>query len=478
MSQTTLARKLYLKSKAGKLDNSALSLPPPPFAEFGKQRLSAVSDRIKPSIKKRRVGDLRDLKEDISMSDIEEKLEEIGEEVSDHSSEIALLRQHKGDHAKEIELLTSIVIKQSKQLSHMQSKMLNMERKSMSSDILIHNVAENMNQDVDIHVKSSLAELGIKTDNIKTDNAYRKGVPRKPGSRPRPIVVTMTHQSDAKHILEVTRPKFGAPLDRKALHVTPHVPEELREKRKRLISMASAYKEKDPKANIRVKQDHLLINKEKMWPSVDPPNTQNILQMDEHNRNAADKAPVAVSSERQVKGSTFRVFTSPVNHPEQARIALLKISAIPEVAAATHRIFAYRFRNGDHGWEDDGDFGLGRFLNKLMESSQVCNRIVVLSRDFGGVHLGQHRFDVVRELYNEAMAVHDDRSLAITKDDPPSPWGSNNSINSIAPIVSSEDGSTHSTQDTEMTEASDEDVDKTLTPNMKESDSKMPSPQG
>ena len=102
-------------------------------------------------------------------------------------------------------------------------------------------------------------------------------------------------------------------------------------------------------------------------------------------------------------GSTFLVLTVQVKTPEEERIAHLKVQAIPQCARATHLISVYVFANGFHSRNDNGDFGLGRYLYMTMNRKNLRNRIIFLSRDFGGVHLGQKWFDIVRDLVNKVL---------------------------------------------------------------------------
>ncbi len=78
-------------------------------------------------------------------------------------------------------------------------------------------------------------------------------------------------------------------------------------------------------------------------------------------------------------------------------------SSIPKCAAASHLISAHRLNDENHSWDDDGDFGLGRFIYKTMCEQNISNRVFFLSRDYGGIHLGQRRFDIAQQLVAEIM---------------------------------------------------------------------------
>ena len=415
--------------------------------------------RHTPAGKRKRLSlsDGTEMGETLDMAEVQQRLEEIGEEVSDHSAEIALIRHYKHDVSTQIELLVAIVIKQSKQIAHLKAQLLDTIRRSMRDNIILHNVPENDNN---LHktIEESLIALGIPIESISTDRAHRKGPPRRPGAKPRPIIAKMLKSRDAEHILNATRPKKGARLDRAAIHVTPQIPEELREQRKKMNSQADVYRKADCNADVKVRDDHIIVNKNKIKCTVTPPPTQAVLQMDENNKIATSNTKIISSHEICESGSKFTLFTAKVSKPEQARLAYLKVNSIPHVAAATHLISAYRFENGNHSWEDDGDFGLGRYLYKLLDESDVKNRIVFLSRDFGGTHMGQRRFDIVKELFREVM-INVSKELGKTRRTPDSNGiaASAATTPNIAPIVSS-DGALSATS----TETSDAEEDTTL----------------
>ncbi len=335
-------------------------------------------------------------------TNIANKLVDICEEVSDISSEIGLLRQCKHDTSKQIDILTAIVIKQNKKITHLHNRLLNEEKRSMQQNVLFHNISEDKNECTDKKVISFLKEQGIDESDIQIDVSHRIGVQRKPDAKPRPIVAKMVTRKNAQLILEKTKIK-GGKREKTSSFATPQIPEELREQRKKLYSLADTYKQKDGKASVEIKYDHIVVNKQRISDAVSAPSVQDILCIDKHTETSLQRITIHKSNDIQERGSTFTVYTAEVSNPSQARSAYLKVNSLPKCAAATHLISAYRFRDGKHSWNDDGDFGLGRFMYKLMSEQEIDNRIFFLSRDFGGIHIGQRRFDITQQLMAEIM---------------------------------------------------------------------------
>jgi putative IMPACT (imprinted ancient) family translation regulator len=87
-----------------------------------------------------------------------------------------------------------------------------------------------------------------------------------------------------------------------------------------------------------------------------------------------------------------------------------------KVAKATHNMIAYRFWDAKREcWvsdnDDDGEKGAGAKLAALLEMANVTNVIVVVSRWFGGIHLGPSRFkyfaSVARDALEESGFIND-----------------------------------------------------------------------
>jgi hypothetical protein len=133
--------------------------------------------------------------------------------------------------------------------------------------------------------------------------------------------------------------------------------------------------------------------------------------------------------------STFRVpkmirtlpFKPPRSGPSELMIAnVCRVTRIEQVqwalaellfndkkiSKATHNMFAYRFTttNSDDGGimivsdnDDDGEKGSGNKLASLLELCNANNVLVVVSRWFGGVHLGSARFKWIASVARDGL---------------------------------------------------------------------------
>ena len=72
---------------------------------------------------------------------------------------------------------------------------------------------------------------------------------------------------------------------------------------------------------------------------------------------------------------------------------------------ATHHSWAAILSDGGPLKNDDGEAGAGAVILKMLEREGVTNRIVVVTRWYGGVHLGGDRFAHIVTCTRAALAA-------------------------------------------------------------------------
>mmetsp|Transcript_7017 Transcript_7017/g.14400 ORF Transcript_7017/g.14400 Transcript_7017/m.14400 type:complete len:114 (+) Transcript_7017:1-342(+) len=100
-----------------------------------------------------------------------------------------------------------------------------------------------------------------------------------------------------------------------------------------------------------------------------------------------------------------------VTSPEHVQWVLARLLFHDKkVAKANHNMFAYRFTEVTDGTkrrvadnDDDGEKGAGAKLAALLEMCKVDDVIVVVSRWFGGIHLGPARFKYIAAVGRDAL---------------------------------------------------------------------------
>ncbi len=126
------------------------------------------------------------------------------------------------------------------------------------------------------------------------------------------------------------------------------------------------------------------------------------------NEIVAEKSFTFTTSEPIVdRKSTFQGHATEVSSRNDVVLALQQLKLNTKIERATHNIYAYRIFDGNvwlQDCDDDGESQAGCRLLHLLQVTEAKNVLVVVSRWFGGIHLGAARF---KHINNAARHVLD-----------------------------------------------------------------------
>jgi putative IMPACT (imprinted ancient) family translation regulator len=131
------------------------------------------------------------------------------------------------------------------------------------------------------------------------------------------------------------------------------------------------------------------------------PSVEDILRVDADDRREMSKLKSVSSDHKHERGSTFLAQAVKVTSIAEVRLAYKKTIMNPALHKASHNILAYNV-GGELGWIDDGEHSAGRILAGWMNRSNIDNTCFIITRNFGGEHLGTKRFELMREVAKEA----------------------------------------------------------------------------
>lgn len=115
------------------------------------------------------------------------------------------------------------------------------------------------------------------------------------------------------------------------------------------------------------------------------------------------------------KGSKYAVSGGRVNSHDDVKAFLKKLQTKKKYAKATHNTWAVIFQSGvnvndqaephskNRLKNDDGESGAGMIILRMLEREALYNHIVVVTRWYGGVHLGGDRFRHVQTCVNRYL---------------------------------------------------------------------------
>ena len=135
---------------------------------------------------------------------------------------------------------------------------------------------------------------------------------------------------------------------------------------------------------------------------------------DEHQSldDLGDAPPWVLSDVMTEKKSVFLARAAKVHSVDEAKTYLAHLLCTDKkVAKASHNITAWRIQ-GENGvqfqdCDDDGESAAGGRLLHLLELMGVWNAMVVVTRWYGGIHLGPDRFRLINQAARDAMVKGD-----------------------------------------------------------------------
>ena len=107
------------------------------------------------------------------------------------------------------------------------------------------------------------------------------------------------------------------------------------------------------------------------------------------------------------RGSKYAVSGGPCTSKDAARKFVKTLCQNKKFAKASHHSWAFIGVAGPSK-NDDGEAGAGMIIARLLQSAELKNHIVVVSRWYGGKHLGGDRF---RHVQNAVRYYLDHGSL-------------------------------------------------------------------
>lgn len=100
------------------------------------------------------------------------------------------------------------------------------------------------------------------------------------------------------------------------------------------------------------------------------------------------------------RGSKYSVTGGKVTSRDEIKALLTKLRTNKKYAKATHHSWAARVKKDGQVWDiknDDGETGAGGVILRILQKKNFINTMVVVTRWFGGTHLGADRFKHVQE---------------------------------------------------------------------------------
>ncbi len=103
------------------------------------------------------------------------------------------------------------------------------------------------------------------------------------------------------------------------------------------------------------------------------------------------------------RGSRYAVSGGPARTRDEAEALLAELRRNKRFAKATHNSWA-AILSGEAVRDDDGESGAGQIILQMLERAGLTDHVVIVTRWYGGKHLGGDRFRHVVDAVRHYLA--------------------------------------------------------------------------
>lgn len=100
------------------------------------------------------------------------------------------------------------------------------------------------------------------------------------------------------------------------------------------------------------------------------------------------------------RGSKYAVSGAPARCKSDALALLKELKRNKRFAKATHNTWALISSDDGPVKNDDGESGAGAIILRMLERAELTDHLIIVTRWYGGTHLGGDRFRRVQDCVN------------------------------------------------------------------------------
>lgn len=354
--------------------------------------------------------------QDLVNNDNAQKLSMLEDACGKNAEDIDDLGNDLKEAQFQLKMVTNIVVRQDQQIGILRQKIMELQQREMFPNLVITGIPEKQGEKpIQCFNEFVANQLEIK-ELIPANKAFRLG-----SGASRPLLIELRHPEQKKKLFSsATKLKGKTNAAGGSYFISDHLPEQLNEERRRANELIAENKRKTAshKLDMSIVKGRLIINEEPYKKSVKAPTARDILKPDDSTLATAKEIKIIKGDEHSQDKSQFGSFAAEVKNFEQIRAAYLKLKM--KYTDATHVSCAFRLPGANtpqnQDYIDDGEFGCGRTMLKVLQNEEMINTVVFMVRYYGGVHLGVKRFNIFRSLTEAAV-----KELRQLKNPRPSP---------------------------------------------------------
>lgn len=330
------------------------------------------------------------------------------------------------------DLLTAqgLLQKYSQKIHVLENKVLDLTRRGMEQNLIIHGIEEVPNEDCYDAVEAFVRQhLEFQIDEADVWRAYRLGVPKT--HKARPMFVKFSYYAKDRIMDNVAMLKNKRNVHNQVLFISAQIPEGITETRKTLSKRASILRDEektkpqDQRREVKIMGEHVVVGGSIAKPEVITPQPFELFPGVEEQRAINTMNQKLVETQPKYnKNSTFVGLAVEVKSVQETQAAYK--AAMQRFPYMDHVMMAYQLREKDtikKGSCDDSEYGGGGVIAKFLQDNKMRNIAVFVVRRYGGIHLGFDRFQAIEKTAEAAVQLlrpHYDSSPPASRSSPKS----------------------------------------------------------
>ncbi|XP_062616373.1 uncharacterized protein LOC134278072 [Saccostrea cucullata] len=324
-------------------------------------------------------------------------LKYVAEQSESNSDELYFVRSENAHLRRELDLMRAMMIHMDRRMQNMESEITDLRSRSMRDNIMIHNLAYASDEKLDQQVPNMLKEyLGVEVKFVRIDRNSVRGTIN---SRPVSITGKLVDGRKKDELLRAQKQKKAENVEL-PFYITAEEPASTLEERKRLHEISDSFRKQNIKCKIE-KGRVVMSNGHRYEDPIPKLEIADALKIGPEETATLDNVNIVYTEPTRVKNSEIFATGRKIHAIEEVNELHKKVSIDPVSAEADHRILVYRFIDNSgklqESYWDGGEHGAGRRLLKNMQSNEIVNVGIVVTRWNGRTFLGQERFRIMEE---------------------------------------------------------------------------------
>ena len=313
-----------------------------------------------------------------------------------------------------VQLMSAIMAKQDSELELLKKRVREYETKGLKQCIKLVGLLEDGNVSLTQQVKDFFKDQMKIQQEIQTIS-----VTRMKSGNPPAVVIKVADIEQKKAIFEhVKNLKNVQNAEGKSYGVFNMLTEETLKKdiRKRQIKKDSMALPVAQCHKVTLNKGTLVVDNAIYHPKYDQLTTKDLLELTPKDWIRCNELKTAASTVNKVSGSAFQGFVIPVHNLEEVRRSYKHFKL--RFAGASHIMMAYRLPGTNKAYDednyDDGEFGSGRRLYRILSKENMFSIMAVLIRFNGRSLLGPKRFEAITNASKEALARYKSEEFEVS----------------------------------------------------------------